>query len=102
MNDNAHHPTLPHGRGGARAGARAGGFAVTAVASTVGLARSTLTARLTPAAPRQRGRPPQPDTELVDRIKAIISNMPTYGYRRVHALLRRAARRTGRSAGTEP
>lgn len=68
---------------------------MTAVASTVGLARSTLTAHLSPAAPRRRGRPPQPDAELVDRIKAIIGEMPTYGYRRVHALLRRAARERG-------
>jgi putative transposase len=68
---------------------------VTAVASAAGLARSTLTARITLAAPRQRGRPPQPDGELVERIKTIIGDMPTYGYRRVHALLRRAMRERG-------
>lgn len=66
-----------------------------AVATTLGLARSNLTAQLTPAAQRQRGRPPQPDGELVDQIKAVIGDMPTYGYRRVHAILRRVAREGG-------
>ncbi|HEY0909523.1 MAG TPA: IS3 family transposase, partial [Bradyrhizobium sp.] len=75
--------------------ARSGRFAVKAVARTLGLARSNLTAQLTPAAPRRRGRPPQPDGELVDRIKLIIAGMPTYGYRRVHAILRRAAKEGG-------
>jgi putative transposase len=68
---------------------------VSAVAQAVGLARSTLTAKLTPVAPRRRGRPPPPDDELVERIKAVIADMPTYGYRRVHALLRRAAHEGG-------
>ena len=66
-----------------------------AVARTLGLARSNLTAQLTPAARRRRGRPSQPDDELVDQIKAVIGDMPTYGYRRVHAILRRAAREGG-------
>jgi putative transposase len=64
---------------------------VSAVATTLGLARSTVTARLTPAEPRRRGRPPQRDDDLLARIKAVIADMPTYGYRRVHAILRRAA-----------
>jgi putative transposase len=33
----------------------------------------------------------------VDEIKAIIDDMPTYGYRRVHAILRRKARSQNRS-----
>ena len=69
-----------------------------AVARTLGLARSNLTAQLTPSIPRRRGRPPQPDGELVDQIRAVIGDMPTYGYRRVHAILRRAAREGGPSA----
>ena len=64
---------------------------MSAVATTLGLARSTVTARLTPAEPRHRGRPPQRDDDLLARIKAVIADMPTYGYRRVHAILRRAA-----------
>ena len=64
---------------------------MSAVATTLGLARSTVTARLAPAEPRRRGRPPQRDDDLLARIKAVIAGMPTYGYRRVHAILRRAA-----------
>ena len=75
--------------------AGSGRFAVTAVARTLGLARSNLTARLAPVAPRRRGRPPRPDGELVDQIRAVIGDMPTYGYRRVLAILRRAARAGG-------
>ncbi len=68
---------------------------MSAVAATLGLARSNLAARLTPAEPRRRGRPPQPDDDLLARIKAVIADMPTYGYRRVHAILRRAAEQDG-------
>jgi putative transposase len=68
---------------------------VSAVAATLALAHSNLAARLKPAPPRRRGRPPQPDGELLERIKAVIADMPTYGYRRVHAILRRQARQHG-------
>jgi putative transposase len=44
---------------------------------------------------RRRGRPPLPDVELLAAIRALIAELPTYGYRRVHALLRRAAQRHG-------
>jgi putative transposase len=65
-----------------------------AVARTLGVARSSLT--LKPAPAQRRGRPPAPEDELVARIKAIIAALPTYGYRRVHALLRRQAEEEGR------
>jgi len=39
-----------------------------------------------------------PDAELVGDIRALIADLPTYGYRRVHALLRRQAARNGRTA----
>ncbi len=68
---------------------------MSAVAATMGLSRSTLTTRLTPTKRRRRGRPPQPDDDLLVRIKAVIADMPTYGYRRVHAILRRAAEQDG-------
>lgn len=60
-----------------------------AVARTLGVARSSLV--LKPAPMRRRGRPPLPEDELLAQIKTIIAALPTYGYRRVHALLRRQA-----------
>ena len=64
-----------------------------AVARTLGVARSSLAPKPVPA--RRRGRPPAPEDELLARIKAIIAALPTYGYRRVHALLRRQAEEEG-------
>ena len=67
------------------------------VASALGLSRQNLSARRS-AAPARRGRPPAPDEALVAEIRALIADLPTYGYRRVHALLRRQAEQEGRSA----
>lgn len=36
---------------------------------------------------RRRGRPPLPGAELLDDILALIANLPTYIYRRVHGPL---------------
>jgi len=47
---------------------------------------------------RRRGRPPLPDADLLAAIQTLVSDLPTYGYRRVHALLRRQAEREGRPA----
>lgn len=63
------------------------------VCETLGVARSNIAARAAGSPPRARGRPPLPDRELVEDIKAVIADMPTYGYRRVHAILRRNARK---------
>ena len=38
---------------------------------------------------------PRPDDELVSKIKAVIAELPTYGYRRVHAVLKRQALAAG-------
>jgi hypothetical protein len=46
------------------------------------------------------GRPPLPDAELAAQIKAVIAELPTYGYRRVHAILKRQA--LGRRLKTAP
>jgi putative transposase len=70
---------------------------VSAVASALGLSRPNLSSRRT-APPRRRGRPPAPDEELVAAIRGLIADLPTYGYRRVHALLRRRAEQEGRAA----
>ena len=67
---------------------------MTAVARALGVARSSLEPTAAPA--RRRGRPPQPEADLVERIEAVIAAMPTYGYRRVHAILRRQAEEEGR------
>src|SRR5690349_6050137 len=69
------------------------------VADTLDVARSNLAAQAKPArAPERRGRRPQPDAALLAEIKAIISELPTYGYRRVHALLRRHREQTAAPA----
>jgi putative transposase len=70
-----------------------------AVADTLGVARSNLAVQAAPAKVMQRrGRPPQPDAALLTEIKATIAELPTYGYRRVHALLRRQREATGAPA----
>jgi len=74
---------------------------VSAVCETLGSARSNIAARAKNAiavSSFRRGRPPAPDAELVARIMAVIGELPTYGYRRVHAILRRQARAEGFAA----
>src|SRR5438105_809706 len=68
------------------------------VADALGVARSNLVIQAAPQRTRQRrGRRPQPDDELLAEIKNTILGQPTYGYRRVHALIRR-----GRARDSEP
>ncbi len=75
---------------------RSGWHPMKTVADTLGVARSNLAVQAKPPrTPQRRGRPPQPDAELLAGIKAIIADLPTYGYRRVHALLRRQWEQTG-------
>jgi putative transposase len=58
-----------------------------------------LAVQANPAAPaRRRGRAAKPETELLAEIKQIIADQPTYGYRRVHALIRRRRREQGDAA----
>jgi putative transposase len=71
---------------------------VSAVADAVGMSRPHLSAMRRPGEQRHRGRPPLPDTELVADIRRLIADLPTYGYRRVHALLRREAEGNERAA----
>ena len=68
-----------------------------AVASALSVSRPHLASSRQPVA-RRRGRPPAPDAELLAAIQALIADLPTYGYRRVHALLRRHAERDGQAA----
>jgi len=69
---------------------------VKTIADILGVARSNLTVQASPERPRRRrGRHPQPEGALVAEIKALIAGQPTYGYRRIHALLRRQRREQG-------
>jgi putative transposase len=71
-------------------------FTVKQVADVLGVARSNLVQQIR-ARPRQRiGRPPVPADDLVAAIKAVIADLPTYGYRWVHAILRRRTLAEGR------
>jgi putative transposase len=62
-----------------------------AVAEAIGVARCNLVERLQERPKKRIGRPPLPDDRLVAEIEAVIAELPTYGYRRVHAILQRQA-----------
>ena len=66
-----------------------------AVCETLGVARSNIAARAANSPSRARGRPPLPDRELVEDIKAIIAETcpPTA----IGVSMRRNARKLGRS-----
>ena len=68
---------------------------MSAVCSTLEVARSNIAEQVAGRPAKRRGRPPRPDEDLVEAIKAIIGSLPTYGYRRVHALLVHQARERG-------
>ena len=72
-----------------------------AVAATLDVARSHLAARLAQRtagrSPQRRGRPPLPEEALLAEIETVIDDMPTYGYARVWARLRRKALAEGRA-----
>jgi len=65
------------------------------VAEVIGVSRSNLADRLRERPKKRIGRPPLPDDGLVSKIKAVIAELPTYGYRRVHAVLKRQALAAG-------
>jgi putative transposase len=69
---------------------------VKTIAEAVGVSRSNLVVQAAASTLRQRrGRRPQPEDELLAEIKDTIAGQPTYGYRRIHALLRRQRREQG-------
>jgi putative transposase len=67
---------------------------VKTVADALGVARSNLAVHASTTV-RRRGRRPQPEAELLAEIKQVVAGQPTYGYRRVHALIRRHRRDDG-------
>ena len=67
-----------------------------AISDTLGVARSNLAMQAASGRTRKRrGRRPQPEAALVTEIKTLIAGQPTYGYRRIHALLRCQRREQG-------
>jgi putative transposase len=72
---------------------------VKTVAATLGVARSNLVDQLRHPERRRRGPYRRAgDDELLTEIRAITDERPTYGYRRVTALLNRARRSSGEPA----
>jgi putative transposase len=72
---------------------------VKTVTDALGVARSHLATRTASKPPPQRqGRRPQPEDALLAEIKTLIAGQPTYGYRRINALLRRQRCEQGGSA----
>ena len=74
-----------------------GRFPMKVVCETLGVARSNAAMRAAGRLAKRRGRPPLPQDELLANIKAVIAEMPSYGYARVWAVLRRKARAEGRA-----
>jgi putative transposase len=72
-----------------------GRFPMNVVAEVIGVSRSNLAERLRKRPKKRIGRPPLPDDAVVAEIKAVIAELPTYGYRRVHAILKRRALAAG-------
>lgn len=70
---------------------------MSAVCATPRVARSNIAEQAAGRPPKRRGRPPLPDADSAEAIKIIIGSLPTYGYRRVQAVLARQAREQGRA-----
>lgn len=69
---------------------------MTPVCEALSVARSNIGESVKRRLSKARGRPPLDDQELVDEIKTITGELPTYVYRRVHAILCRKARSENR------
>ncbi|MCZ4260618.1 IS3 family transposase [Limimaricola sp. G21655-S1] len=79
----------------ARAVAAQGRFPVKAVAETLGVSRSNLNARLNGSAKPRRRYHKAEDAVVLPLISAIVAARPTYGYRRIAAVLNRRLRADG-------
>jgi hypothetical protein len=78
----------------AAAVAAEGRFAMKTVAEVIGVSRSNLMECMRVRPKKRIGRRPL-DGKLVAEIKAVIAELSTYGYRRVHAILKRQALAAG-------
>ena len=72
---------------------------MTATAEALGLSRHHLSSTRSRPPPRIRGRPPRTDGELVAEIRALIAELPTYGY---GGCTRSCAARPRRTAADRP
>jgi hypothetical protein len=79
----------------AAAVAAEGRFPMKTVAEVISVSRSNLADRLQERSKKRIGGAPLPDDELASKIKAVIAEVATYGYRRVHAVLKRQALAAG-------
>ena len=66
-----------------------------AVADTLGVSRSNLQSRLNGSAKPRRSYHKAQDAAVLPRIQALVAKRPTYGYRRITALLNRELRAEG-------
>ncbi|WP_198173324.1 IS3 family transposase [Cupriavidus sp. USMAA2-4] len=75
----------------------AGGRPLKTVCEVLGVARSGVAVKQVRSSNWQDGRSARPadDTELVEEIQAHVAHLPTYGYRRIWALLRRSREMVG-------
>ncbi|REE89219.1 transposase InsO family protein [Cupriavidus plantarum] len=75
----------------------AGGRPLKTVCEVLGVARSGVAVKRTRSSDWQDGRGARAtdDTELVKEIQAHVAHLPTYGYRRIWALLRRSSEMVG-------
>ena len=69
-----------------------------AVAKTLGVSRSNLHDRVNGSAKQRRGYHKAQDAVVLPRIQALAAKRPTYGYRRITAILNRQLRSEGLSA----
>ena len=63
-----------------------------AVAKTLGVSRSNLHDRLSGSTKPRRGHYKAQDAVVLPRIQALVAKRPTYGYRRITAILNRQLR----------
>ncbi len=68
---------------------------MTTVADVLGVSRSNLHDRLNGSAKPRRGYHKAQDAAVLPRIERLVAKRPTYGYRRITALLNRELRAVG-------
>ena len=75
-------------------------FPMKAVTDTLGVARSNVAERVKGARSRRGPQTRDGDLELAAEIRRLVDARPTYGYRRIAALLKRERRSAGQPAST--